>query len=121
MKALNRLKAKLEVIAIEQGDYSINSIVKNKILNMWEEETRRYVSHPYKLVHDVKTGIEMTDLNTVLDGNIEPFVAAHINTREAGFYQLVLEQFSSGTALWYLREGKWRPDWKFSNADLKGC
>ncbi|KAI5396559.1 peptide chain release factor PrfB3, chloroplastic isoform X2 [Lathyrus oleraceus] len=82
MKALNRLKAKLEVIAIEQGVDSINSIVKNKILNMWEEETRRYVSHPYKLVHDVKTGIEMTDLNTVLDGNIEPFVAAHINTRE---------------------------------------
>lgn len=82
MKALNRLKAKLEVIAIEQGVDSINSIVKNKILNLWEEETRRYVSHPYKLVHDVKTGIEMTDLNTVLDGNIGPFVAAHINTRE---------------------------------------
>ncbi|XP_058723995.1 peptide chain release factor PrfB3, chloroplastic-like isoform X1 [Vicia villosa] len=82
MKALNRLKAKLEVIAVEQGVDSINSIVKDKIVNLWEEETRRYVSHPYKLVHDVKTGVEMLDLNTVLDGNIGPFVAAHINTRE---------------------------------------
>ncbi|CAK8569411.1 unnamed protein product [Lathyrus sativus] len=41
MKALNRLKAKLEVIAIEQGVDSINSIVKDKILNLWKEETRR--------------------------------------------------------------------------------
>ncbi|KAL5067151.1 hypothetical protein RYX36_018038 [Vicia faba] len=82
MKALNRLKAKLEVIAIEQGVDGINNIVKDKIVNLWEEETRRYVSHPYKLVHDVKTGVEMLDLNTVLDGNIGPFVAAHISTRE---------------------------------------
>lgn len=82
MKALNRLKAKLQVIAIEQGVGSINGIVKDKIVNLWEEKTRRYVSHPYKLVHDVKTGIEMSDLNSVLDGNIGPLIAAHINTRE---------------------------------------
>ncbi|CAJ2673313.1 unnamed protein product [Trifolium pratense] len=82
MKALNRLKAKLQVIAIEQGVSSINSIMKDDIVNLWEEETRRYVSHPYKLVHDVKTGIEMSDLNTVLDGNIGPLIAAHFNTRE---------------------------------------
>jgi peptide chain release factor 2 len=82
MKALNRLKAKLQVIAIEQGVVNIKSIMKDKIVNLWEEETRRYVSHPYKLVHDVKTGIEMSDLNTILDGNIGPLIAAHINTRE---------------------------------------
>ena len=82
MKALNRLKAKLQVIAIEQGVGSINGIAKDKIVNLWEEKTRRYVCHPYKLVHDVKTGIEMSDLNTVLDGNIGPLIAAHINTRE---------------------------------------
>lgn len=82
MKALNRLKAKLEVIAREQGVGSIDNIVKGNIVNLWEEETRRYVSHPYKLVHDVKTGIEMSDLNTILDGNIGPLIAAHINMRD---------------------------------------
>lgn len=81
MKAINRLKAKLQVIAREQGVASINSIRKDDIVNLWQEETRRYVSHPYKLVHDVKTGIETSDLNSVLDGNIGPLIAAHINTR----------------------------------------
>lgn len=80
-KALNRLKAKLQVIAWEQGVASISSIRKDNIVNLWEEETRRYVSYPYKLVHDVKTGIEVLGLNSVLDGNIGPLIAAHINTR----------------------------------------
>ncbi|XP_027367598.1 peptide chain release factor PrfB3, chloroplastic isoform X3 [Abrus precatorius] len=81
IKALNRLKAKLQVIGREQGVESINSIRKENIVNLWQEATRRYVSHPYKLVHDVKTGIEVPDLNYVLDGNIGSLIAAHINTR----------------------------------------
>ncbi|XP_015949692.1 peptide chain release factor PrfB3, chloroplastic isoform X1 [Arachis duranensis] len=81
MKALNRLKAKLQVIAMEQGVESIRSISKGKIVNPVQEETRSYTSHPYKLVHDVKTGIELPDLISVLDGNIGPLIAAHVNTR----------------------------------------
>lgn len=81
MKALNRLKAKLLVIAREQEVASIKSIQKNNIVNPWQEETRRYVFHPYRLVHDVKTGIEMPDLNYVLEGNIGTLIAAHINSR----------------------------------------
>lgn len=57
MKAVNKLKAKLEVIAIEQGVDSINSI-----MNLWKVETRKYVSHLYKLVNDVNTCIEMLEL-----------------------------------------------------------
>ncbi|KAE9590151.1 hypothetical protein Lal_00027924 [Lupinus albus] len=82
-KALNRLNAKLVVIAKEQGVASRSSIRKDSIVNLFQEETRRYISHPYKLVHDVKTGIEIPELNSVLDGNIEPLIAAHINTRVA--------------------------------------
>ncbi|TKY53406.1 Peptide chain release factor PrfB3 [Spatholobus suberectus] len=74
MKALNRLKAKLQVTAREQGVSSIKSIRKDNIVSLWEEETRRYVSHPYKLVHDVKTGIEVPDLNYVLDGILDPLL-----------------------------------------------
>ncbi|CAJ1967661.1 unnamed protein product [Sphenostylis stenocarpa] len=81
MKALNRLKAKLLVTAREQDVASIKSIQKDKIFNPWQEETRRYVSHPYKLVHDVKTGIEVPDLNYVLEGSIGTLIAAHINSR----------------------------------------
>ncbi|KAK7392962.1 hypothetical protein VNO78_21412 [Psophocarpus tetragonolobus] len=81
MKALNRLQAKLLVTAREQGVASIKNIQKDKIVSLWQEETRRYISHPYKAVHDVKTGFEVPDLNYVLEGNIGSLIAAHINTR----------------------------------------
>ncbi|XP_062165953.1 peptide chain release factor PrfB3, chloroplastic isoform X1 [Alnus glutinosa] len=81
IKALNRLKAKLLVIAREQEVSSVSSIKRDAIVDLWQTETRRYVSHPYKLVQDVKTGIQLPDLNSVLDGNIEPLIEAHINIR----------------------------------------
>ncbi|KAJ9184909.1 hypothetical protein P3X46_004594 [Hevea brasiliensis] len=81
IKALNRLKAKLLVIAEEQNVSDISSIKKDTIMDMCHKETRRYVSHPYKLVQDVKTGIKLPDLNSILDGYIEPLVEAHIKMR----------------------------------------
>lgn len=83
MKALNRLKAKLLVIVGEQGVSNVSCIKREAIVNIWQKETRRYVSHPYKLVQDVKTGIQLPDFNSVVDGNIKPFIEAHINSRRS--------------------------------------
>lgn len=49
---------------------------------MWHQETRRYVFNPHKLVQDVKTGIQLSDPNSVLEGNIEPLIGAYINIRQ---------------------------------------
>ncbi|XP_010246247.1 PREDICTED: peptide chain release factor PrfB3, chloroplastic [Nelumbo nucifera] len=81
IKALNRLKAKLLVTALEQGVTNVKNIKRDAIANMLHQEIRRYIFHPYKLVKDVKTGIELPDLNSVLDGNIEPFISAHISVK----------------------------------------
>ncbi|GMI84941.1 peptide chain release factor 3 [Hibiscus trionum] len=85
IKALNRLKAKLLVVANEQGVPSVSSIKVDAVVDVWQKEIRRYIFHPGKLVRDVKTGLELPDLNSVLDGNIEPFIVAHINTRQSNF------------------------------------
>ncbi|XP_050374047.1 peptide chain release factor PrfB3, chloroplastic [Argentina anserina] len=82
MKAMNRLKAKLLILALEQGVTGPSDIRKDDIVNVWQKETRRYMSHPHKLVKDVKTGIQLLDLMSVLDGNLEPLIAAHINIRQ---------------------------------------
>ncbi|GAB4842731.1 hypothetical protein Ancab_012706 [Ancistrocladus abbreviatus] len=50
IKALNRLKAKLLVIMSEQGVSSISSIWRDAIVDPWTQDTRMYMSHPYKLV-----------------------------------------------------------------------
>ncbi|OWM78921.1 hypothetical protein CDL15_Pgr003092 [Punica granatum] len=81
IKALNRLKARLLIIASEQGVSTISNIKTEAIFDVWKNEVRRYVSHPFKLVKDVKTGIELADLSSVLAGNIEPLIGAHINIR----------------------------------------
>ncbi|KAK6941763.1 hypothetical protein RJ641_027140 [Dillenia turbinata] len=83
MKALNRLKAKLLVIARGPGVSNTKNISMDNIINTWNQETRKYVFHPFELVQDVKTGIQVPDLNSILDVNIEPLIVAHINTRQA--------------------------------------
>ncbi|KAM7500107.1 hypothetical protein LguiA_024521 [Lonicera macranthoides] len=82
IKALNRLKAKLLVILTDQGASRVTSIKRNTIVDMWHQETRRYVFSPHKLVQDVKTGIQLSDPNSVLEGNIEPLIGASINIRQ---------------------------------------
>lgn len=83
MKALNRLKAKLLVIAWEQGASTITDINRDAIVDdVWQKQTRRYMSHPKTLVDDVKTGIQLPDFNSVLDGNLESLIGAHINSRQ---------------------------------------
>ncbi|ERN05106.1 hypothetical protein AMTR_s00053p00155220 [Amborella trichopoda] len=79
IKALNRLKAKLLVVAMERGISNMQYFSKNDIYNMEQQETRRYLSGPYKLVHDLKTGTRVPDLFSVLDGNIDTFIGAHIS------------------------------------------
>lgn len=82
MKALNRLKAKLLVIAWEQGVSSMDDINVDAIADVvGQKMTRKYMSHPCTLVEDVKTGIQLGDLNSVLDGNLETFIGAHISLR----------------------------------------
>ncbi|KAK9125132.1 hypothetical protein Scep_013978 [Stephania cephalantha] len=83
IKALNRLKAKLLVIAMEQGVSNVKNIKADSIIDSQRQETRRYIFHPYKLVHDVKTGTHLPELNSILDGNIEPLIRAHLNNRLA--------------------------------------
>ncbi|XP_010672948.2 peptide chain release factor PrfB3, chloroplastic isoform X1 [Beta vulgaris subsp. vulgaris] len=83
MKALNRLKAKLLVVMSEQETNSLSSINKDAIIDLWKQVTRRYMLQPYKLVEDVKTGIQTPDLNSVLNGNINLFITAHASLGHA--------------------------------------
>lgn len=41
-------------------------------------QIRNYVLHPYKLVKDARTGVERTDANNVLDGDLDDFIKAFL-------------------------------------------
>lgn len=78
VKALSRLKAKLLVIAEEQKASEIRQIRGDAVKAEWGQQIRNYVFHPYKLVKDVRTGHETSDINSVMDGELEPFVKAYL-------------------------------------------
>lgn len=75
-KALAIIKAKLLRKLEEERKEKISdlSVAAGKI--EWGSQIRSYVLHPYKLVKDHRTGVEAHDAQGVLDGNIEPFLAA---------------------------------------------
>ncbi|KAF2286427.1 hypothetical protein GH714_016870 [Hevea brasiliensis] len=78
IKALSRLKAKLLVIAEEQRASEIKQIRGDAVKAEWGQQIRNYVFHPYKLVKDVRTGFETSDITSVMDGELEPFIKAYL-------------------------------------------
>lgn len=77
-KAMELLTAKLFQLKEEERQKEIAKIKGGKISASWGNQIRNYVLHPYKLVKDVRTGIEASDPESVLDGNLEEFVEAEI-------------------------------------------
>ncbi|XP_059063230.1 peptide chain release factor PrfB1, chloroplastic isoform X2 [Cryptomeria japonica] len=78
MKALNRLKAKLLVIAKEQRASEIRQIRGDVVRAEWGQQIRNYVFHPYKQVKDVRTGLQSSDVTAVMDGKLEPFIKSYL-------------------------------------------
>lgn len=75
---MSRLKAKLLVIAEEQRASEIKQIKGDAVKAEWGQQIRNYVFHPYKLVKDVRTGHETSDVASVMDGELEPFIKAYL-------------------------------------------
>ena len=44
----------------------------------WGSQIRNYVLHPYKLVKDLRTGLETSNVQDVLDGNINKFIKSYL-------------------------------------------
>ena len=44
----------------------------------WGSQIRNYVLHPYKLVKDLRTDVESTNPESVLDGNLDQYIDAEV-------------------------------------------
>lgn len=66
------------VIAEEQRASEIKQIRGDAVKAEWGQQIRNYVFHPYKLVKDVRTGHETSDIISVMDGELEPFIKSYL-------------------------------------------
>jgi peptide chain release factor 2 len=77
-KALAILKAKLLIVAQEQRAKEIADIRGDMVEAAWGNQIRNYFFHPNQIVKDLRTGVETTDINEVMDGGIDPFIQAYL-------------------------------------------
>ncbi|WKN43982.1 peptide chain release factor 2 [Tunicatimonas pelagia] len=77
-KAMQLLKSRLYQQEIERRNQERDEIESNKSNIDFGSQIRNYVLHPYKLVKDVRTGTETSDVQAVLDGDLDAFIKAYL-------------------------------------------
>lgn len=86
-KAMQMLKAKLYLLKQQEQLEKASGIRGEQKENGFGSQIRSYVMQPYTMVKDVRTGAEVSNVQGVLDGNLDPFINAYlawISTNEGG-------------------------------------
>ena len=77
-KALLLLKSQLYQIELEKLQAEKMEVEKNKKKIEWGSQIRNYVLHPYKMIKDLRTNVESTNVQKVLDGDLELFIKEYL-------------------------------------------
>ena len=78
LKAMQLLKSQLYEIELKKRQAMRDEIEANKMKIEWGSQIRNYVMHPYKLVKDVRTHFETSDVDGVMNGEIDEFLKAYL-------------------------------------------
>ncbi|NLJ08535.1 MAG: peptide chain release factor 2 [Sphingobacteriales bacterium] len=76
--ALKLLKSRLYEIEIQKRNKEREEIEASKMKIEWGAQIRNYVMHPYKLVKDLRTGVETGNVQAVMDGELDEFLKTYL-------------------------------------------
>jgi len=82
-KAMKILYAKLYQLKEAEKAKELKDIKGGVISASWGNQIRSYVLHPYKLIKDLRTGAESSNVEDVLDGNLDQFIEAELKMQNA--------------------------------------
>ncbi|MBF0645958.1 peptide chain release factor 2 [Desulfuromonas acetoxidans] len=77
-EAIRQLKARLYELERQKKEEEANALSGDKKEIGWGSQIRSYVLHPYRMVKDHRTGFEVGNADSVLDGHIEGFIEAYL-------------------------------------------
>ncbi|WP_111738302.1 peptide chain release factor 2 [Bartonella quintana] len=82
--AWSMLRARLYEQELKKREEKTNAVESSKTEIGWGHQIRSYVLQPYQLVKDLRTGVENTDPQSVLNGNLDAFIEAALAQRIYG-------------------------------------
>ena len=77
--AMTIIRSKLVQLQIEQHKDNLSDLKGPNQSAEWGSQIRSYVLHPYKMVKDLRTSFETSDVESILDGNIDQLIEAFID------------------------------------------
>jgi peptide chain release factor 2 len=83
-EAYNQLRARLYEHELRKREEAADAVNATKTDIGWGHQIRSYVLQPYQLVKDLRTGVTSTSPGDVLDGALDPFMAAALSQRVTG-------------------------------------
>ena len=75
------LRSRLYELEIEKKKAQSQSIEDSKLDIAWGSQIRSYVLQPYRIVKDLRTRVEVGDVNRVLNGDLDVFIKAYLQSK----------------------------------------
>ncbi|MGE3929843.1 MAG: peptide chain release factor 2 [Hyphomonadaceae bacterium] len=92
--AWDMLRARLYEAELQKREAATKALEDTKTEIGWGRQIRSYVLQPYQMVKDLRTGVETSDTQGVLDGDLDQFMAASLAARVSGAADAAVEDIN---------------------------
>ncbi|MBM3196997.1 MAG: peptide chain release factor 2 [Chlamydiae bacterium] len=80
-RCMKMLKDRLYELEVAKKEAALKNISGEQLVNGWGSQIRSYVLQPYQMCKDLRTEFETSDVEGVLDGDLDPFVESYLKNR----------------------------------------
>ncbi|MCL2661570.1 MAG: peptide chain release factor 2, partial [Acidobacteriaceae bacterium] len=91
-RAMKMLRSRLYEYELEKKKAISKKLEDSKLDIKFGSQIRSYVLQPYRMVKDLRTRVEVGDVDRVLDGFLEPFIRGYLKVRREGNLPAVVEE-----------------------------
>jgi len=91
-RAMKMMRSKLYEYELDKKKAATRKIEDSKLEIGFGSQIRSYVLQPYRMAKDLRTRVEVGDVDRVLDGDLEPFIRGYLRMRREGNFSALVEE-----------------------------